>query len=130
MDVRAGLDKYWASEAGIAERKRRSGDAFLAPRRAGGFVDGRLISTGLNDHHASDAGAVTREKQFKGRRDAKKKAFFATMDEQALAARAAEEQAPIEQREKELLELRRRVDERAEARAAQETARAEALSGM
>ena len=62
MDVRAGLDKYWASEAGIAERKRRSGDAFLAPRRAGGFGDGRLISTGLNDHHASDAGAVTRGK--------------------------------------------------------------------
>ena len=55
----------------------------------------------MKKHHASDAGAVTREKQFKGRRDAKKKAYAA--DEPARAARA-------------------------EACAAQEKARAEALA--
>ena len=86
------------------------------------------VRAGMKAHHASPAGAVARDKEFKSKRDAKKKAFFATMDEQALAARALEEQAPIEQREKELLELRRRVDERAEARAAEKQARAEALA--
>ena len=50
-----------------------------------------LSRVGLKDHHASDAGAVTREKQFKGRRDAKKKAYAA--DAPARAARAAEEEA-------------------------------------
>jgi len=88
------------------------------------------VRAGMKAHHASPAGAVARDKEFKSKRDAKKKAFFATMDEQALAARALEEQAPIEQREKELLELRRRVDERAEARAAEEQARADELASL
>ena len=48
MDVRAGLNEYWKSKEGVAERERRSGDAFLAPRRAGGFGDGRLISDGAS----------------------------------------------------------------------------------
>ena len=64
----------------------------------------------MKDHHASDAGAVTREKQFKGRRDAKKKAYAADAPARnaRAEARAAEERA------------------RAEARAAEKQARAEA----
>ena len=68
----------------------------------------------MNDHYASPAGAVTREKQFKGRRDAKKKAYAADEPERAARAEAlaAEEQA--------------RAEERAKARAAENKALAEA----
>ena len=48
MDVRAGLNEYWKSKEGVAERERRSGDAFLAPRQANGFEDGWLISDGAS----------------------------------------------------------------------------------
>ncbi len=58
------------------------------------------VRAGLKKHHASDAGAVARDKTFKGQRDAKKKAYAA-----GEAARAA----------------------RAEAQAAQEQARADEL---
>ena len=53
------------------------------------------VRAGLNDHYASPAGAVTREKQFKGRRDAKKKAYAADAPARAARAeaRAAEEKA-------------------------------------
>ena len=78
------------------------------------------VRAGMKAHHASPAGAVTREKQFKGRRDAKKEAYAA--DEQARVARAearaAEEQAQAEARAAE-------KQARAEALAAQEKARAE-----
>ena len=66
------MGTYWASDEGVERREEmskdpyRRTDEYLAPRRAGGFGDGRLISTGLNDHHASDAGAVTRQKNSKG----------------------------------------------------------------
>ena len=60
------------------------------------------VRAGLNDHYASPAGAVTREKQFKGRRDAKKKAYAADAPARAARAeaRAAEEQALAEARAK------------------------------
>ena len=48
MDVRAGLNEYWKSKEGVAERERRSKDAYLAPRRAGGFGDGDKISDGAS----------------------------------------------------------------------------------
>ena len=68
---------------------------------------------GLKKHHASDAGAVTREKIFKAQRDAKKEAYAAAEPWAARAeARAAEEQA--------------RAEERAKARAAENKALAEA----
>ena len=35
------------------------------------------VRAGLKKHHASDAGAVARDKTFKGQRDAKKKAYAA-----------------------------------------------------
>jgi len=74
------------------------------------------VRAGLQDHHASPAGAVTREKKFKGQRDAKKKAYAAA--EPVRAARAVEEQARAEARAAE-------KQARAEVRAAEEKARAE-----
>ena len=74
------------------------------------------VRAGLNDHYASPAGAVTREKKFKGQRDAKKKAYAAA--EPVRAARAVEEQARAEARAAE-------KQARAEVRAAEEKARAE-----
>ena len=77
----------------------------------------------MKKHHASDAGAVTREKIFKAQRDAKKDAYAA--DEPARnarnEARAAEEQALAEARAAE-------KQARAEARAAEEQARADAFA--
>ena len=87
------------------------------------------VRAGMKDHHARltpTQKEALLENQWKGRRDAKKKKYAATLDEQERAARALEEQAPIEQREKELLEVRRRLNETVEARAAAEEARAEA----
>jgi len=74
------------------------------------YLEHMDVRAGLKDHHASPAGAVTREKQFKGQRDAKKKAYAA--DEPARDARA-ETRAAEEQT-------------RAEARAAENKALAEA----
>lgn len=56
MDVRAGLQEYWKRLTPEEKEER------LDKQRAGGFQDGRLVSAGLNDHHASPAGAVTRDK--------------------------------------------------------------------
>ena len=89
------------------------------------------VRAGMKDHHARltpTQKEALLENQWKGRRDAKKKKYAATLDEQERAARALEEQAPIEQREKELLEVRRRLNETVEARAAEEKALAEARS--
>ena len=85
-----------------------------------------LSRVGLKDHHASDAGAVTREKQFKGRRDAKKKAYAA--DAPARAARAAEEQAERRAAEakRRAAAERRAAEEQAERRAAEAKRRAAA----
>ena len=49
------------------------------------------VRAGMKAHHASPAGAVARDKTFKGRREAKKRAYAA--DEPARAARAVKEQA-------------------------------------
>ena len=80
------------------------------------LVEHMDVRAGLKDHHASPAGAVTREKKFKGQRDAKKKAYAAA--EPVRAARAAEEQALAKARAEE-------KQARAEVRAAEEKARAE-----
>ena len=67
----------------------------------------------MKKHHASDAGAVTREKIFKAQRDAKKEAYAAAEPWAVRAeARAAEERA--------------RAEARAKARAAENKALAEA----
>ena len=74
---------------------------------------------GLKKHHASDAGAVTREKIFKAQRDAKKEAYAAAEPWAVrAAARAAEERARAEAQ----------AEVRAKARAAEEKALAEARS--
>ena len=72
-----------------------------------------LSRVGLKDHHASDAGAVTREKQFKGRRDAKKKAYAADEPERAARAeaQAAQEQARADELVATLAELTELTEE-------------------
>ena len=47
---RVGLDKYFASKEGVADRERRSKDAYLAPRRENGFQDGKKTSDGASRH--------------------------------------------------------------------------------
>ena len=42
------MNEYWKSKEGVAERERRSKDAFLAPHRAKGFGDVDLISAGAS----------------------------------------------------------------------------------
>ena len=42
------MTEYWKSKEGVARRKDMSKDEFLAPRRANGFGDGRLISDGAS----------------------------------------------------------------------------------
>ena len=42
------MNEYFESKEGVAERERRSKDAYLAPRRANGFGDGEMISDGAS----------------------------------------------------------------------------------
>ena len=72
------------------------------------------VRAGLEDHYASPAGDVTRQKIFKAQRDAKKKAY--AEDAPARAARAAEEQVRAEAH---AAEKQARAKARAEARAAE-----------
>ena len=72
------------------------------------------VRAGLKKHHASDAGAVARDKTFKGQRDAKKKAY------------AADEPARNARNEARAAEERARAEARAKARAAENKALAEA----
>jgi len=86
------------------------------------------VRAGQKDHHASPAGAVTRDKQFKGRREAKKRAYAAAEPWAVRAeARAAEERARAEARAKaRAAENKALAEARAKARAAEQKALAEA----
>ena len=42
------MNEYWKSKEGVAERERRSKDAYLAPRRENGFQDGKKTSDGAS----------------------------------------------------------------------------------
>ena len=71
------------------------------------------VRAGLKKHHASDAGAVARDKTFKGQRDAKKKAYAAGEAARAAGAegQAAQEQARADELVATLAELTELTEE-------------------